>query len=237
MATYTVTIPFGSGTVKVDCGGISLCDFHLLSKNIEDFIATRVSQSLGPMRPLSEEERSPISVTSWHTPPIGDLEEPFEEDKPVTNMSNTAPLLRFGGRLLERPRSPIDDSDGSSEGDHITDNNSTHLSESESLPESDLAVVPEGWSGPYYNSWCYGEFKNPETGKKMRFKTFEEAIEAANKFDGCNGITQYPRGFQLRKTANVRTTAKYAGKASWVKTTHEEPCYDSSDGRVSYNSL
>ena len=48
MATYTVTIPFKSGTVKVDCSGISLCDFHLLSKNIDDFIATRVSQSPPP---------------------------------------------------------------------------------------------------------------------------------------------------------------------------------------------
>ena len=87
MATYTVTIPFKSGAVKVDCTGVSLCDFHLLSKNIEDFIATRVSESStsapGPMRPLSKEERSPISMTSWHTPPIGELEAPFEGGTPV----------------------------------------------------------------------------------------------------------------------------------------------------------
>ena len=83
MATYTVTIPFGIGTVKLDCVGLSLCDFHLLSKNIEDFIATRVSQSLGPMRPLSEEERAGVAMTSWHTPPIGELEAPFEESTPV----------------------------------------------------------------------------------------------------------------------------------------------------------
>ena len=85
MATYTVTIPFGSGTVKVDCDGISLCDFHLLSKNIEDFIAKRVSQSSAPapMRPLDSEEREAITMTSWHTPPIGELEAPFEETTPV----------------------------------------------------------------------------------------------------------------------------------------------------------
>ena len=79
MATYTTTIPFGIGTVKVDCVGLSLCDFHLLSKNIDDFIAARVSQSLGPMRPLEPEERAEIAMTSWHTPPIGELEAPFEE--------------------------------------------------------------------------------------------------------------------------------------------------------------
>jgi len=85
MATYTVTIPFGSGTVKVDCHGVSLCDFHLLSKDIEDFIAKRVSQSSapGPMRPLGAEEKSAIAMTSWHTPPIGELEAPFEEGTPV----------------------------------------------------------------------------------------------------------------------------------------------------------
>jgi hypothetical protein len=87
MATYTVTIPFKSGAVKVDCTGVSLCDFHLLSKNIEDFIATRVSDSsaLGPMRPLEPEERSPISMTSWHTPTLGELEAPFEEE-PVIDL-------------------------------------------------------------------------------------------------------------------------------------------------------
>lgn len=90
MATYTVTIPFKSGTVKVGCDGISLCDFHLLSKDIEDFIAKRVSQSSdpAPMRPLGEEERSAIAMTSWHTPPIGELEAPFEEE-PVIDLTKT----------------------------------------------------------------------------------------------------------------------------------------------------
>ena len=88
MATYTVTIPFGSGTVKVDCDGISLCDFHLIAKQVEDYIATRVSESAapGPMRPLGPEERSPISMTSWHTPTLGELEAPFEEE-PVIDLT------------------------------------------------------------------------------------------------------------------------------------------------------
>ena len=102
----------------------------------------------------------------------------------------------------------------------------------------EFAAAPEGWNGPFADTWLdQGPFLDPETGKKIRVKTFEEAIEAANKFVGCNGITKYARGFELRNTGKVRTTAKYAGKASWVKTTHEPPCYDGSDGRVSYNSL
>ena len=83
MATYTVPIPFGIGTVKVDCVGLSLCDFHLLSKNIDDFIAKRVSQSLGPMRPLAHEERAEIAMIPRTSPPIGELEAPFEETTPV----------------------------------------------------------------------------------------------------------------------------------------------------------
>ena len=88
MATYTASIPFKSGRVKVDCDGISLCDFHLLSKHLEDFIAKRVSQSSAPapMRPLDAEERAPIAMTSWHTPPIGELEAPFEEE-PVIDLT------------------------------------------------------------------------------------------------------------------------------------------------------
>ena len=83
-----MTIPFKSGSVKFECDGISLCDFHLLSKDIEDFIATRVSESAAPapMRPLDSEEREAIVMTSWHTPPIGELEAPFEEE-PVIDLT------------------------------------------------------------------------------------------------------------------------------------------------------
>ena len=99
MATYTVTIPFKSGTVKVGCDGISLCDFHLLSKDIEDFIAKRVSQSSdpAPMRPLGEEERSAIAMTSWHTPPIGELEAPFEEGTGVSPDAMIAASTEIAG--------------------------------------------------------------------------------------------------------------------------------------------
>ena len=93
----------------------------------------------------------------------------------------------------------------------------------------EFATAPDGWSGPYPDTWLdQGEFKNPETGKKMRFKTFEEAVEAANKFDDCNGITQYPRGFELRKTCKIRT-GKYSGKASWIKGAGPTPTQDSEE--------
>ncbi|MEC7466519.1 MAG: hypothetical protein VYE57_03795, partial [SAR324 cluster bacterium] len=99
MATYTATIPFKSGTVKVDCDGISLCDFHLLSKNIYDFIAKRVAQSStpGPMRPLGEEEQAEIAMASSHTPPIGELEAPFEETTPVPPDAMTAASTEIAG--------------------------------------------------------------------------------------------------------------------------------------------
>ena len=81
MATYTeISIPFKSGTVNIEFNGVSLCDFHLVTKQLEDFIAKRVSQSPSPMRPLEPEERPAIEMTSWHTPPIGELEAPFEEE-------------------------------------------------------------------------------------------------------------------------------------------------------------
>ena len=83
MATYTeISIPFKSGTVNIEFNGVSLCDFHLIAKQVEDYIATRVSESAapGPMVPLGSEERSPISMTSWHTPTLGELEAPFEEE-------------------------------------------------------------------------------------------------------------------------------------------------------------
>ena len=81
-------MPLKSGTVKLEFNGVSLCDFHLIAKQVQDYIATRVSESAapGPMRPLGPEERSPISMTSWHTPTLGELEAPFEEE-PVIDLT------------------------------------------------------------------------------------------------------------------------------------------------------
>ena len=211
MATYTLTIPFGSGTVKVDCDGISLCDFHLLSKNIEDFIAKRVSQSSapGPMRPLSEEERSPISVTSWHTPPIGELEAPFEGGTPVP-------------------------------------------------PDAMIAASTEIAGMDRYNNCFLRGY--PLSAKDSKFESAHEAIEAFRKCikDGIKvgGITFQKCGhkwiWSIRSSKTPKrerpTSSKVDTTFSWIPRCFEEyeqqckqevepPCYDGSDGRVSYNSL
>jgi len=104
MATYTVTIPIKSGTVKVGCDGISLCDFHLLSKSIDDFITKRVSQSSAPalMRPLGAEERTAIAMTSWHTPPIGELEAPCKKKASVAKEADAWKEASGYNKLVEQ---------------------------------------------------------------------------------------------------------------------------------------
>ena len=86
MATYTTSIPFREGTVKVEFDGVSLIDFHLIVKKLEDAIKVRLETTVGPMCPLGPEERAEIAMTSWHTPPIGELEAPFEEE-PVIDLT------------------------------------------------------------------------------------------------------------------------------------------------------
>ena len=79
------------------------------------------------------------------------------------------------------------------------------------------------WSGPHINTYLHGGPCCDQDGKPIRFETFEEAIKAANENDDCQGITKYPRnGFELRKKpatgeSDIRTNAKYAKDASWVK--------------------
>ena len=211
MATYTVTMPFGSGTVKVDCDGISLCDFHLLSKNIEDFIAKRVSQSSapGPMRPLEAEERSAIAMTSWHTPPIGELEAPFE-----------------GGTAVP--------------------------------PDAMIAASTEIAGMDRYNNCFLRGY--PLSDKDSKFESAHEAVEAFRKCikDGIKvgGITfqkcrnKWTWSIRSSKTPKRErpTSSKVDTTYSWIPRCFEEyeqqckqevepPCYDGSDGRVSYNSL
>ena len=229
MATYTVTIPFKSGTVKVECDGISLCDFHLLSKNIDDFIAKRVSQSStpGPMRPLGEE----IAMTSWHTPPIGELEAPFEDltkachpddqvlkpvitempEKPKSawqyfichsklGFKEAAKRWRNIEPYLKEHYNQIAASDKMRYAEEMKLYNE-YKSKTETTPQ--FPSAPIGWSGPYPNTWAKNNVQVNSRSVKI-FKTFEEAVEVANTMEDCGGITQCPRGFSLRvgKTRN-----------------------------------
>ena len=209
MATYAATFPFGSGTVKVDFDGLSLCDFHLLSKNIEDFIAKRVSQSLGPMRPLEPEERPAIAMTSWHTPPIGELDAPFEETTPIPPNAMIAASTEIAG--MDR----------------------------------------------YNNCFLKGY---PLSADDSKFDTPHEAIQAfrtcIKKGIKVGGITfQKCRNkwiWSIRSSKTPKrerpTSSKVDTTYSWIPRCFEEyeqqckqevepPCYDGSDGRVSYNSL
>ena len=102
MATFSTTIPLRSGTVKVECDGVSLIDFHLIVKQLQDSIASRHRENPGPMRPLEPEERSPISMTSWHTPTLGELDTPFEEETtPVPTEKPKRPMNAYFHFLAE----------------------------------------------------------------------------------------------------------------------------------------
>ena len=102
MATYSTTIPLQSGIVKVECDGVSLIDFHLIVKQLQDSIASREAENPGPMRPLGPEERSPISMTSWHTPTLGELDGPFEEETtPVPTEKPKRPMNAYFHFLTE----------------------------------------------------------------------------------------------------------------------------------------
>ena len=79
--------------------------------------------------------------------------------------------------------------------------------------------APSGWSGPFQMKYLYKNAKNSE-GKSMSFKSFDEAIEAAAKVDGCGGITKTSRGYSLRVGPDlISNPAEKAsqGLASWIK--------------------
>ena len=88
-----------------------------------------------------------------------------------------------------------------------------------------IPEAPDFWSGPYYDSWLQSNVK--VDGKSVKqFKTFEEAIELANKIEDCRGVVLTESGkYALRRG---RTGVLYGGNyvclASWVKgTNNPEP--------------
>ena len=79
--------------------------------------------------------------------------------------------------------------------------------------------APEGWSGPFQMKYLSKNAKNAE-GKTLKFKNFDEAVEAANKLENCGGITKTSRGYDLRigpdLISNPESKAS-SGLASWIK--------------------
>ena len=86
-------------------------------------------------------------------------------------------------------------------------------------PEEECPAAPEGWYGPFAETYLTNNVKKPEGGSMPMFKTFEEAVEAANKIEGCGGIVKSKGSgkYSLRVGSDLRT-GKYAGIASWTKT-------------------
>jgi len=197
MATYTVSLPFRDGTVNVQFDGVSLCDFHLIVKQLEDSIVKRVSES-----------PAPIVVSS---------------PRPIINMT-----------LF----------------DSVT----------ETTPESTDAMIAASTEiagmDRYNNHVLMGY---PLSAKDSKFETRDEAIQAFRKCikNGIKvgGITFQKCGhkwiWSLRSNKSpVRepNAAKVDTTYSWIPRNFEQyeqhcrqeeepPCYDGSDGRVTYNSL
>ena len=58
--------------------------------------------------------------------------------------------------------------------------------------------APDGWSGPFHNCQLAKKVKDSDGKVIPPFKTFEDAIEAAQGYDDCGGITLCASGWSLR---------------------------------------
>lgn len=74
-------------------------------------------------------------------------------------------------------------------------------------------AVPDGWKAGAAG-YLGGSVKDPETGKAMKFKTFAEAVAAADACD-CGGITRTKTAYTLRKSSTLKESA--AAEISWVR--------------------
>ena len=58
--------------------------------------------------------------------------------------------------------------------------------------------APDGWSGPFLNCQLSKKVKDSDGKVVPPFKTFEDAIEAAQGYENCGGITLCASGWSLR---------------------------------------
>ena len=83
----------------------------------------------------------------------------------------------------------------------------------------DIDAAPEGWSGPFENKslWKFAAKRKFGVGK---FKTFEEAVQAAEALvesgEECGGITRDKTGFTLRQTTALCENKDDDPCVSWV---------------------
>jgi len=82
-------------------------------------------------------------------------------------------------------------------------------------PEPDIDDLQHPhWSGPINSTFLKTNIKGP-LGKPLSFKTLEEAINIANKYTNCSGITKKKHTFYLRSNP-IRQESK-TGETSWIK--------------------
>ena len=91
------------------------------------------------------------------------------------------------------------------------------------MVDDDVSVsypeAPEGWSGPFYLMYLFKTAKGDD-GKAKSFKSFDEAIDAAGRLEGCGGITKTSRGYSLRVGPELITAnpeKESSAMASWIK--------------------
>jgi hypothetical protein len=253
MATYTTTIPFRDGIVKVQFDGVSLCDFHLVAKQLEDFIATRVSQSPGPMRPLGPEERSPIKVTSWHTPPIGELEAPFEEECVDLTKACHPDDTESTPVITEKPKRPktayqyfichskIGFKEASEKWRTIEPSLKEHY---EQIADSDKIRYAKEMKA--YKDYTLKAEATTVVSTPESSDTEEQSVKAENKkraqirkeYKKARGIACLfaCHGCKNEYMSKNKFYENHI-KICKLNPNPEPPCYDGSDGRVSYNSL
>ena len=82
---------------------------------------------------------------------------------------------------------------------------------------SEIKSAPIGWEGPHLEAWLKGDVRDNH-GKIQKFKTFEEAIKAAEANEECGGIVKIKTGYRLRCGTDIQTDKpQYNCQAVWVK--------------------
>ena len=174
----------------------------------------KTKASKDPNRP----KRPKSAYFLWLDENRGRIKEELGEDAKVTEVSKEAG--RQWKLVTAEEKAPFEETSNTEK--------QRYKAEMETYQPSEPVVVysveeypkaPEGWSGPFQMKYLSKNAKNAE-GKILKFKNFDEAVEAANKLETCGGITKTSRGYDLRigpdLISNPESKAS-SGLASWIK--------------------
>ena len=81
--------------------------------------------------------------------------------------------------------------------------------------------APDGWDGPHKGKFLFKLVRDSNGEKIKEIQNFDKAIEIANKYDECTGITKTMKGYSLRCSQNLKRQTGNSisiGMASWTKT-------------------